>query len=124
MPPGYQDGDDTYRLPERRGSSIMLNGIAAKALAGLASLMLPLGLAGIWWVIEGNTAVRLQLVQMTAEVSALRAEINNIRSDMNTRTDDRYRASDAGRDFRLRDAKDAELERRLSTLENRKEKRE
>lgn len=37
MPISSNTANDTYPLPERRGSSIMLNGIAAKLLASLAA---------------------------------------------------------------------------------------
>ena len=117
MSPGITMGDDTYPLGERRGSSIMLNGIAAKVLASLAGVVVAFALPAAWWLIQGNTDVRLKLVELTAEIAATRTEINGLRTELNSRTDDRYRASDAARDFRLRDAKDIELERRLHALE-------
>lgn len=117
MPISSNTENDTYPLPERRGSSIMLNGIAAKLLASLAAAVVAFALPAAWWLIQGNTDVRLKLVELTAEISATRTEINGLRTELNSRTDDRYRASDAARDFRLRDQKDIELERRLQALE-------
>lgn len=120
MSPGINTGDDTYPLMERRSSSIMLNGLAAKVLATVATVLLPIMLAGMWWVVEGNTATRIALVELNSKLSGLSTEIAGLRQELNSRTDDRYRASDAQRDFRLRDQEINEIKRRLSHQEEKK----
>ena len=44
-------------------------------------------------------------------------ELNNLRQYIDTRTQDRYTAQDAGRDWRNQDRRDAEQDRRLNLLD-------
>lgn len=52
-------------------------------------------------------------------MAALESRIILLEAEMNAKTTDRYHASDAARDFALRDQRDNDQDRRLDNLERR-----
>jgi len=98
-----------------------------------------LGLTFIWTSVTGSSAdVRKELkasmesmstqldeqgealAEVKAENKLLRQEIGHLREIIQQGMDDRYRASDARRDFELRDLKIEALKRRVEKLEEKK----
>jgi hypothetical protein len=79
---------------------------------GMASAF-PVLIASMTWL--GST-----LWALNAELSKQSGRIDVLTERIGLTMDDRYKASDARRDFLLRDQKDVEQDRRLQRLEERK----
>jgi len=78
---------------------------------GMASAFPVLVLVSTW---AGNT-----LWDMKAEQSKLAGKVDVLTERVSMQMEDRYRKSDADRDLRTRDQKDAEHDRRLDRLDQR-----
>lgn len=78
---------------------------------GMASAF-PVLIASMSWL--GST-----LWAMNAEQARLAGKVDVLTERISTQMEDRYRASDALRDFKARDQKDAEQDRRIDRFESR-----
>ena len=87
-----------------------VSGLELNVATGIRMLILAL----ILWSVKNGHDLTVSSAVQTAELKSLRTQIKII---LDTATDDRYRAADAARDFRLVNERFKGVDRRLDKLE-------
>lgn len=95
-----------------RADSISENAFFKILGRGIMVVVGPAAIGMMGWV--GNA-----LWDMKAEQAKMTGEMNVLRTTIELQMSDRYRGSDAARDFRIRDQKDVEQDRRIQSIETR-----
>lgn len=106
--------------------------LAFKGFARLAMLVFPLfGVPAVIWLVTTvnnaahemrllNQAVAHNMVLVESNDRQIRGDLDSLRSELRERTATRYGRDDADRDFKLRDFRIDNVERRVDGLEMRR----